>query len=134
MGRREAREKLFELVFEMSFKDSEELSEITDRIKESGVTDEYIFDSLSGIYDNIEYIDGRISENSTQWKIERISKVSISVMRVAAYEMLYASLPYQVAINEAVNLAKKYDDEKAPPFINGVLNKIAEAEGLKEKA
>ena len=134
MGRRESRERLFSIVFEMSFKESEELSAVIERLKEEGCDEPYVKDGAVGIFENIGYIDEKISEFAKQWKIERLSKVSLSVMRVAAYEMLYASLPYQVAINEAVNLAKKFDDDKAPAFINGVLNKIAEAEGLKDKA
>ena len=132
MTRREAREELFRMVFEMSFKTAEELDETLGYAREERmIDDEYIFISLVGIYDNIEYIDARISENAKSWKVERISKASMSAMRVAVYEMLYASLNYRIAINEAVELVKKYDDEKAPKFVNGILNKIAEAEGLK---
>ena len=131
MGRREAREKLFGLIFEMSFKDQNELDGVIVREEEEETLDGYIKESLVGIYERVGEIDSRISETSKEWKVERISRVSVSAMRIAVYEMLFASLPYQVAINEAVILVKKYDDDNAHVFVNGVLNKIAETAGLK---
>lgn len=131
MGRREAREKLFGLVFEMSFKEQNELEGVIERADEENILDDYIRSSLIGIYEKLGEIDLRISDTSKDWKVERISRISVSAMRIAVYEMLYASLPYQVAINEAVIIVKKYDDDNAHVFVNGVLNKIADKEGLK---
>ena len=75
----------------------------------------------------------KIEENAKGWKLSRISKVSMAIMRICVYEMLYVEdVPFNIAINEAVELAKKFDYDKAPSFINGVVNKIAENEGLKK--
>ena len=67
-----------------------------------------------------------ISANSSGWKISRLSVVTASILRLATYEMLYcADIPVNVSMNEAIELAKKFDDEKARGFVNGVLNAIA---------
>ena len=77
-------------------------------------------------------IDVIISGSSKGWKLERLSRVSLAIMRLAVYEMLWdEGIPFSVSINEAVELAKRYDDEKAPKFINGILNDIADKKGLK---
>ena len=75
----------------------------------------------------LEIIDGVIGRHAKGWKTSRISKVSRSILRLCVYEMLYEEIPYSVSINEAVELAKKFDDEKARPFINGILNSVKNA-------
>ena len=75
--------------------------------------------------------DALIGNHAKGWKTSRLSKLSRSVLRLAVYEMLYeAEIPYSVSINEAVELTKKYDDEKAYTFVNGVLNRIKESEAV----
>ena len=64
------------------------------------------------------------------WKIKRMSKVTLSVLRLAVYELKYTDTPPKAVINEAVEISKEYDDEKASPFVNGILNKVARTEGL----
>ena len=79
--------------------------------------------------------DVLIAARAIGWKTSRMTKLSLSVMRLATYEMQYCEdIPFTVSINEAVELSKKFDDEKAPAFINGVLNGIAEELGLKDTA
>ena len=76
----------------------------------------------------IEAIDEKISANAESWSISRLSKVSLAIMRIAVYEMLFIdAIPMNVSINESVELAKKFDEEKSPKFINGVLNAIGKA-------
>ena len=86
----------------------------------------YIVSAANGIFEKKEDLDSKISENlKTGWKIERLSKVSIAIMRLALYEIMYMDdIPDNVSVNEAVELAKKYDVEEAPSFINGVLSSI----------
>ncbi len=136
MNRHQARENVFYLVFETEFqKDIENPAELYETAKEMGVVeqDEYIERVFFGIMNELENIDKKISENSKGWKIERISKVTIAIMRICVYEMLYCEdIPYNVSINEAVELAKKFDHDKSPAFVNGVVNMIAENEGLKK--
>ena len=75
---------------------------------------------------NLGEIDKKIDEVSTEWKVERISCVSLAVLRLATYEIVFCEdIPSVVAVNEAVSLAKKYDGEEAAPFVNGILGKIS---------
>lgn len=134
MTRREAREALFKLIYEIPFHGDETISEITE--KESvieDIDDAYVKDSVSGIFEKIEEIDALIEDSAIGWKLGRLSRVSHAIMRLACYEMLYTDLPVRIAINEAVELAKKYDHDQAPSFINGVLNSVADKKDLKNK-
>ncbi len=125
MTRREEREAVFKTVFQYPFHDGE-LPEIDiDDFNPTEANKEYINNEIRGIVDNIETIDARIEANSNGWKVSRIGKAEIAILRVAAYEIIFdADIPDSVAINEAVELAKKYTGEKSPAFINGVLSGI----------
>ena len=77
-------------------------------------------------------IDALVERYSNGWKVKRISRISLAILRLCIYEMLYVEdIPFSVSINEAVELCKKYNDDKAPAFVNGILNTIADKEGLK---
>ena len=136
MNRRQARENVFYLVFESHFQnENENYAELFQNAQDMGVIeyDEYIEKVFFGVMSNLEELDKKIEENAKGWKLGRMSKVSLSIMRICIYEMLYCEdIPYNISINEAVELAKKFDHDKAPSFINGVVNKIAENEGLKK--
>ncbi len=136
MNRRAAREHAFKLVYELSVQ-KEKLTEelIADTsVNQEFKPDVYIRSVVNGVADKADELDELISANSVGWKLQRLSGVSLAIMRLAVYEMLYLEdVPFNVAINEAVELAKKYDHEKAPKFINGILNAIAEQSGLKTK-
>ncbi len=136
MTRREAREALFALLFEMSFCAAEERSALYEKECEWQTleADAYIGTGYAGVLLNQEKIDGMISGASHGWKLNRLAKVTLAILRLGCYEICYTDIPYSIAINEAVELAKKYDDDKAPAFINGVLNKIAVSSGSKESA
>lgn len=77
-------------------------------------------------------IDAKIVENAKGWKLERIAKMSLAIMRLCVYEMMYTEVPHAIAINEAVELAKAYDADRAPSFINGILNSISTSLGGKK--
>ena len=134
MKRRLAREYAFKLIYELgvqSEKDTVSLIEDTAREQEFS-PDEYIQKTVAGISEKRDELDALISESAKSWKLERLSAASLAIMRLATYEMLYVEdVPFVVAINEAVELAKTYDHEKAPKFINGILNNIALVKGLK---
>lgn len=131
MTRREAREELFKLVYEKNIR-SESASDIYEAESlERDIKDKYIKDSFIGIFDNTQAIDELISENARGWKIHRLSKVTLAIIRISVYEMLYANIPVSISINEAIELAKKYSDDSAPAFVNGILNTIAKQKGLK---
>ena len=127
MTRREAREAVFCLLFEAEFRTEETKEEIYESSAENREIpdDEYIKDTFFAVCDKREEIDAAIGENANGWKPERLGNVSRSILRLAVYELMFMpSIPYNVTINEAIELAKKYDDEKARPFINGVLNAV----------
>ena len=86
----------------------------------------YIKTTFAGVFEHIEQIDDIISGSAIGWEYSRISKISMAVLRVAVYELLYAGdIPASVAINEAVELSKRYDNPDAYTFINGVLGAVA---------
>ncbi|MBQ7324814.1 MAG: transcription antitermination factor NusB [Clostridia bacterium] len=135
MKRREAREALFALLFEMSFATPEEaavLYETECQETDRDLDDDYIRDGYKGALENLEKIDELISSASKGWKIARLARVTLALLRLGVYEMCFAGLPYHIAINEAVELAKVYGEDKSPGFINGVLNQIAILQGLKK--
>jgi len=80
-----------------------------------------------GACDHIAEIDNAIMQNAKTWRFERIAKMSLAVMRICAYELLFTDTPVPIAINEAVEIDKLYDSDEAPSFVNGVLNAIAKS-------
>lgn len=132
MNRKLSREKSMELLFGMTLnkENVEETLETFIENYEGNIKDidlTYVKQLLIGIDNNKEKIDEIISNNLHNWKIDRISKVNLSILRLAAYELLYSNeVPKGVAINEALEITRKYSDEKSVSFINGVLDKIQE--------
>ena len=87
--------------------------------------EDYIKSTFFGIFENIEQIDDIVSSSTIGWEYSRISKISMALLRIAVYEILFADdIPNSVAINEAVELSKRYDDPEAYTFINGVLGAV----------
>lgn len=105
-------------------------------IKEETIAiDEYGRALLQGITDKKDFLDQRISRASDNWAIDRMPAVDRSILRLAAYEMLYLDeIPVSVAINEAVNLAKRFGGDDSPRFVNGILGKIANAPASEKAA
>ncbi len=135
MERRKAREAVMELLFEHEFKKDEDPAETVRLAEESrdAETDSYVDTVYFGVLDKLDEIDELISARAIGWKTNRMTKLSLSVMRLATYEMKYCEdIPFTVSINEAVELCKRFDDDKAPGFVNGVLNGIAEDLGIKD--
>ena len=135
MQRSAMRELAFKLVYEMEVQkeSSDENFEIF--ISNNEIDDEkvieYLKDIKDGINANSEEIDDLIKSNlKDNWSLNRISKINISLIKLAIYEMVYKKLPYKVAINEVVELAKKYADESAPVFINGILASVVKEKNL----
>ena len=133
MNRRDARELAFVLLFELDFQKEDPLTfyeqELALRVLEN---DAYVKDAVTGVMAAKEEIDALIEKYGNGWKVRRIPRVSVAILRLAIYELKYREdIPYSVSINEAVELCKKYSDEKAPAFVNGILNAVAEKEGLK---
>jgi len=123
MGRRELRESIFQLLFMTEFNDNQEMAEQKQLYLE---TIEDIQEKYEKIREKLPEIDAALNEASKGWKTSRMGKVELSILRLAVYELRYDDdVPGKVAINEAVELAKKFGGSEAPAFINGVLGKLA---------
>lgn len=127
MTRRKQRELAFSLLFEKNFDMERDVNEIysTAVAVREEENDAFVTETINGISLHYDEIMAIIEKNSQGWKINRISRVSLSVLQLAIYEMLYTDIPLKVSINEAVELSKIYDDDKARAFINGILNSVA---------
>lgn len=132
MTRHEERIQIFTLLYEYTFYDGADADEFIASREELNEAEysPFIRDSFCGAVKNSDEIDEIISRHAVGWKIKRMSKVTLSVLRLAVYELKYTDTPPKAVINEAVEIAKEYDDEKAAPFVNGILNKVARTEGL----
>ena len=132
MSRRKLRETIFLFLFRIEFNTDEEVLEqlawyFEDRIEDTEEEDRiYITEKLSSIFTCRQELDEAILTMCTGWRIERLGKAELAILRLAVYEMRNDNdIPTGVAINEAVELTKKYCSEEAPRFVNGVLAKLA---------
>lgn len=129
MTRHEAREVAFIITFEKSFLKDSSISEVIESAEESEFfeVNNYVIRTTKGVFENLEAIDRTIEENLVGWSAKRISRVAAAIMRVAVFELLFAGeeVPVGVAINEAVEIAKKYASPEDASYINGVLGAIA---------
>ena len=132
MSRKLARESAFKLIYQIPFHGSLPISEVVEnysvceadyaKLDENDI--KYVDICVKECFDNVEEIDSKISSSLKNWTIARLSKVNLAILRLSLAEMEYAQVPYQVSINEAVELAKKFSDDEAPAFVNGVLADI----------
>lgn len=129
MNRSEARELAFEFLYQIEVQKELNEEQIELFFENNEITDniarEYIKDIVEGIEEKKEQISTIISNNlKTDWKIERISKINLALLKLAIYEIKYKQLPYKVVINEVVELAKKYGEDTSHTFINGILASV----------
>ena len=103
----------------------EQFEEILKDKKVKGAKAEFAKKLLIGILQKIDEIDTIIKDHLIDWDFERLDKVDKQILRVGIYEILYTDTPYQIAIDEAVKIAKNFSEDKAKSFINGILDKIA---------
>ncbi|MBQ7410771.1 MAG: transcription antitermination factor NusB [Clostridia bacterium] len=135
MQRSAMRELAFKLVYELEVQKESEEDQFEIFVENNEIADEkvinYLKDIKEGINQNKEEINSLITNNlKDNWSLNRISKINLSLIKLAIYEMVYKELPYKVAINEVVELAKKYADESAPVFINGILASVVKEKNL----
>lgn len=132
MKRSELREHIFKLLFGVEFREDADFTEQTGTyVREIEGADEkeqeYIQTKVHRIADRIQEIDELINTHTKGWKTSRMNKVDLTILRLAVYEMKWDdAVPVGVAINEAVELAKKYSSDDGPAFVNGVLAKLAD--------
>ena len=130
MNRSDMREHAFKLIYSLEIQKVDNIQEQVDLYFESNnIKDEeikkYITDAILGIEKNKTEILSDIEKNlKEEWKLNRISKMDLSVLKLAIYEIKFSEVPYKVSINEAVELAKKYGEDKSKKFVNGILASI----------
>lgn len=134
MARKFAREALMKLLYEKDVAGEhhkESLLALIDEYKLNVNDEKYIKEILFSMDEEQSKIDGYIEKYAKGWTVDRMSKVDLAILRLAIYEILYKEdIPYGVSINEAVELAKKYGNEKSSSFINGILGNFVRMESL----
>lgn len=129
MSRKLAREELFKLVFRNELLE-EELQESCEnylKTNENGLEEEdieFLKKYIDGISKNNSEIVEILKRNTTGWNLERVGTVERALLKISTYEIIFENFPIEISINEAVELAKKYGDEKSHEFVNGVLAKV----------
>lgn len=130
MKRTAIREQTFRLLYSLEIQKTDNIEEQIELYLECNEIEnekaiEYIKDVVIGVYEHKRDIESLIEKNlKTDWKIDRISKIDLSLLRLAIYEIKYKEIPYKVAINEALELAKKYGEDSSKNFVNGVLASV----------
>lgn len=126
LDREEIREKTMQLIYQMDISSEFDLSKLNLMDEDAEIAGyKQASDTLAAVRDHLPEIDKLITDNLDRWRFDRIAKTDLAIMRTAVAEMLYLDdIPHAVSINEAVNLSKKYGDEKSYRFVNSVLGKI----------
>ncbi|WP_028309487.1 transcription antitermination factor NusB [Desulfitibacter alkalitolerans] len=129
MSRKAAREKAMQALFQIELTKVDPEEAIKNVVGESELDEQskaFARSLIIGTLEKLDVIDKKIRENAHKWQLERIGNVEKTALRIAVYEVLYVEdVPNAVAINEAINLVKVFSTEKAAPFVNGILDKIA---------
>ena len=134
MKRSAIRELAFQFIYSLEIQKTEEVEEQIELYLDcNGIEEneakEYIKDAVIGIKENIIEIQELIEKNlKADWKIDRISKIDLSLLKLAIYEIKYKKIPYKVAINECLELSKKYGEESSKNFVNGILASVVKEE------
>lgn len=150
MNRRKSRETVMKMIYQMSI-NKEELKDVIENLKENIEADEekmsepslverekdpdsmdlkdvdmeYIIRIAKGVQENEKLLDSKIESNLINWKVYRLPKIDLTILRICIFEMQFEEeIPDRVAVNEAIELAKKFSSEKSASFINGVLDKL----------
>lgn len=123
MQRREARELVLHILYEREFIDTPLAELISER--DAGDQRQYLEQTLDGVVERITELDQTIDQYALGWRVERLAVLDRNILRLGLYELLHApEIPAEVAIDEAVELAKKYGTDNAPSFINGILDRV----------
>lgn len=135
MQRSAMRELAFKLIYGIEIQKEADEDCLDLFFENNDITEKEVQEYLSKMKEGIEKHNDEINELinhnlKKNWSLNRISKINLSLIKIAIFEMLYLNLPYKVAINEVVELAKKYADDQAPIFINGILASVIKEKGL----
>lgn len=134
LTRTEAREKIMVILYQLDFYVKEKIEyNLEDVFKENlEIDNTYVRDVVNGVLENLESIDSIISKYLENWDLDRLGKTDKAILRLGAFELMHYDTPKVVVINEAVELAKKYSDDKVVKLINAVLDKIRDNEVIDE--
>ncbi|MDO4369508.1 MAG: transcription antitermination factor NusB [bacterium] len=134
MNRSELRNIIIKVLYQIYIYDNKKISyNLEDLIKEQlEIDNNFVNDSIKGILENRKEIENEANKNMKNWTIDRISLVDKAILSLGIYELLYTDTPDVVAINEAIELSKKYSDEKVTKMINAVLDSIRNKENTHE--
>lgn len=133
--RRKARRRAFQVLFGLAFEAPIGPNGLANAVEEAPVDptapptdDPYVLTLTRGVWDRREELDRVIAQHSQHWKIGRIARVELTILRLGLYEILHQEdIPLRVALNEAVELAKEFGDDNSPAFVNGILDAVANA-------
>ncbi|MFS0669892.1 transcription antitermination factor NusB [Peribacillus frigoritolerans] len=124
MKRREAREKSLQALYQIDIANSN-AEEAMESVLDGAPTDNYFKKLVMGITEKREQIDGMIRDNLENWTLERLANIDRNLLRIAVYEMVHSEdVPVSVAMNEAIEIAKKFGDDQSSSFVNAVLSKV----------
>ncbi|MBS4209643.1 transcription antitermination factor NusB [Bacillus sp. FJAT-50079] len=125
MKRRVAREKALQALYQIDLGGADP-AEALNHVLEDAKPDPFLQNLVEGILANKKEIDEEISKHLERWSIDRLAKVDVNILRIGVFELLFSDeVPDNVAINEAIEIAKLFGDEKSGKFINGILSKIS---------
>ena len=135
MQRSAMRELAFQLIYGIEIQKGTDKDTLEMFFENNEITEQEVKDYLKKITEGLEEHKTEINElvvhNLKQnWSLNRVSKINLSLIKLAIFEMLYLDLPYKVAINEVIELSKKYADDQSPVFINGILASVVKEKGL----
>ena len=137
MNKSEIREEIFKLIYSLEVQKNESNEQIDVFLEDSEMSEKVkddVKETVSKIIELSSDIENEIAKNlKSEWTIERISKINMSILKIAIYEIVYKKLPYKISINEAVELAKKYGEDTSASFINGVLASVVKDNNLSEE-
>lgn len=134
LNRTEAREKIMIILYQIDLYDKDKIPYDLESVFHENleIDNKFVRDIVDGVLEKKDSIDKIISKYLENWDLDRLGKTDRAILRLSTYEMLYYNTPKVVVINEAVELAKKYSDEKIVKLINGVLDKIRDNEEVDE--
>lgn len=137
MNKSEIREEIFKLTYSLEVQKNESDEQIDVFLEDSEMSEKVkneVKETVAKIIELSPDIEKEISKNlKSEWNIDRISKINMSILKIAIYEIVYKKLPYKISINEAVELAKKYGEDTSASFINGILASVVKDNNLAEE-
>ncbi len=132
LTRTELREKIMIILYQIEIYRKENIEYDLEEVFHENleIDNQYVRDIVNGVLDNLSKIDEIVNKYMDKWTIDRLGKTDASILRLATYEMLYYDTPALVVLNEAIELAKKYSDDKVVALVNAVLDKIRDNEEI----